>query len=105
MINNFKLAPMNIYFEKKNDQKLKYFLKQSTCFIFPSLDDKILTSQYLSQMSSHCPVFCSDIEIFKVAEIQIVQNILIHLDVENMKSKLEDVCFSPSKLENLKKLL
>lgn len=102
MINNFKLAPMNIYFENGDDQKLKYFLKQSTCFIFPSLDEGF-GLPILESMRSHCPVFCSDIEIFKEVAADCAEY-FDPSDVENMKSKLEDVLFSPSKLENLKKL-
>lgn len=102
MINEFKLAPMNIYFESGDDKKLRYFLKQSTCFIFPSLDEGF-GLPILESMRSHCPVFCSDIEVFKEVAADSAEY-FDPSDIEHMKFKLESTIFSPSKLENLKKL-
>ena len=102
LIDELKLGPMKIYFESGDDYKLRNFLKQSTGFIFPSLDEGF-GLPILESMRNNCPVFCSDIEVFKEVAANSAEY-FDPLDIENMKFKLEESIFSPSKLENLKKL-
>ena len=102
LIDELKLGPMKIYFESGDDYKLRNFLKQSTGFVFPSLDEGF-GLPILESMRNNCPVFCSDIEVFKEVAANSAEY-FDPLDIENMKFKLEESIFSPSKLENLKKL-
>lgn len=102
IINDLKIEPMNIYHESGDDNKLSNLLKRSTCFIFPSLEEGF-GLPILESMRNNCPVICSDIDVFR----EITNNSAEYfnpLDIENMKHKLEETLFSPSKLEKLKEL-
>tara|TARA_Y100000287_G_scaffold161325_1_gene140686 strand:- start:662 stop:1753 length:1092 start_codon:yes stop_codon:yes gene_type:complete len=101
-INELKLSPMKIYFENGDDIKLSNLLKQSTCFIFPSLQEGF-GLPILESMRSQCPVFCSDIDVFKEIAADSAEY-FNPSDIDEMKYKLENLVFSTSRLENLKKL-
>lgn len=101
-INELKLNPMKIYFENGDDIKLSNLLKRSTCFIFPSLQEGF-GLPILESMRSQCPVFCSNIDVFKEIAAESAEY-FNPSDIDEMKHKLENLVFSTSRLENLKKL-
>ena len=102
IINNLKLEPMNIIHEIGDDNKLSNLLINSTCFVFPSLEEGF-GLPILESMRNNCPVICSDIEVFREVADDCAEY-FNPLDIENMKHKLEETLFSPSKLEKLKEL-
>ena len=100
LIKNLNLDPMHIKHKNGNDNDLVYLLRNSTCFVFPSLDEGF-GLPILESMRNRCPVICSDIGIFR----EVAGNAAEYFnpqDIDDMKNKLEETLFSNNRLEELK---
>tara|TARA_B100000035_G_C20990534_1_gene549941 strand:- start:404 stop:1501 length:1098 start_codon:yes stop_codon:yes gene_type:complete len=100
LIKNLNLDPMHIKHKNGNDNDLVYLLRNSTCFVFPSLDEGF-GLPILESMRNRCPVICSDITIFR----EVAGNAAEYFnpqDIDDMKNKLEETLFSNNRLEELK---